>query len=84
MSDRPYFREVTISETFSPVEASRTVIECSILAPSTNSSAVIFEAADGSEVPWPAGWTHTFSRIDLSQIRIKGTAGDKLLIVGHD
>ena len=48
-----------------------------------NAAAINFLGDDGvSDVPWQPGEWHHFEHIDLSTIKIKGTVGDYVTVVG--
>jgi hypothetical protein len=74
-------RSQTVTTSYVPLAESETICSCTISVP-LGSSVVYFEGDDGSEVPWQGGEYHRFQSIDLSEIRIKGTAGDTVTIVG--
>ncbi|MCC5830143.1 MAG: hypothetical protein JJU36_11910 [Phycisphaeraceae bacterium] len=75
-------RYITVTGTYQPLVADHLVGSVTISTPPTNSGNVIFEADDGSEVPWIPGEWHEFRSIDLSAIRVKGTPGDAVTVVG--
>ena len=53
-----------------------------VTAPPANQHTVIFAGDDGSEVAWIPGEYHTFLRVNLGAIRVRGTPGDVLTLVG--
>jgi hypothetical protein len=53
-----------------------------ISCPPANTASVLFKGDDGSDVPWVAGEWHSLVRVDLSQIQVKGAAGDTVTVVG--
>jgi len=53
-----------------------------ISCPPANSGNVLFKGDDGSDVPWIPGEWHSVVRVDLSQIQVKGAAGDTVTLVG--
>lgn len=75
-------RQIDLTADYQPLSDSPLVGSFTFSALPTNSGPVIFQADDGSEVPWLAGQWHTVHRVDLSQIRVKGQVGDQLNIVG--
>jgi len=58
------------------------VASVDVTAPPGNQGAVIFQGDDGSTVTWIPGEYHTFLRVDLAEIRARGTPGDVLTLVG--
>lgn len=75
-------RNIEVSEQFQPLVQDRLVASVTLSCPPTNAGNVIFLGDDGSEVPWLPGEWHRFERIDLSEIQVKGAAGDVVSIVG--
>ena len=53
-----------------------------VSCPPANTGNVLFRGDDGSDVPWVASEWHSMIRVDLSQIRVKGTLGDTVTVVG--
>ncbi len=53
-----------------------------ITAPPSNQGPVIFTGDDGSTVAWIPGEYHTLVRVNLGAIRVRGTPGDVLTLVG--
>ena len=75
-------RTVSVTGSYAPLVASSLIGSVTISCPPTNAAMVYFLGDDGSDVPWVPGEWHWFNRIDLRDIQIKGTAGDKITIVG--
>ena len=75
-------RKIEVTGTFSPLSASRLVGTFDISCPPTNAGNVVFQSDDGGEVPWIPGEYHTLVRVDLSRIRVKGTPGDIVTVIG--
>jgi hypothetical protein len=75
-------RKITVTGSFAPLAAARLVGSFEISCPPANIGNVIFRGDDGSEVPWVSGEFHYFRRIDLSQVQVKGIAGDIVTAVG--
>lgn len=53
-----------------------------VQSPPSNSSPVLFLGDTGQEVPWIAGEYHTLVRVNLADIRVKGTPGDIVTLIG--
>jgi len=75
-------REVTVGASYAPLNGVPLVCSVEITTPSANAGAVYFQGDDGSDVPWEPGEWHPFRRVDLSKIRVKGTPGDKVSVIG--
>jgi hypothetical protein len=53
-----------------------------VLALSTNSAPVEFLGDTGQAVPWAPGEWHTFPRINLAKLQVRGQQGDRVTVVG--
>jgi hypothetical protein len=53
-----------------------------VLALPSNQFPVEFEGDLGSAVPWQPGEWHSFPRINLARLRVRGQAGDRVTVVG--
>ncbi len=51
-----------------------------VTCPITNAGIVYFRGDDDSDVPWQPGESHTFNNVSTSNIRMKGTLGDKVMV----
>ena len=75
-------RKATVTTAYQPLVSERLIGSVTISTPPSNSANVQFEGDDGSDVPWVPGEWHEFRSIDLAVVRIKGTPGDVVTIVG--
>jgi len=76
-------RKFTVSAAYQPLSAkSREVASVEVSTPPTNTAVVYFQGDDGSDVPWVPGEYHSFKRINLSAIKVKGAPGDLVTIIG--
>jgi hypothetical protein len=75
-------RQVEVGADYAPLVDARLVGSVTISCLPTNADTVHFKGDDGSDVPWQPGEWHTFRSVDLNSIEIKGTAGNKVTIVG--
>ena len=75
-------RSVTVGSEYAPLVTGRLVGSVTISCPPTNAGVVYFLADDGSDVPWRPGEWHEFRGIDLSAVKVKGTPGDVVTVVG--
>ncbi len=75
-------RKHTVAATYQPLASVPTVCTCTISTPPTNSGNVVFEGDEGAEVPWVPGEWHEFRSVDLARIKVKGTPGDIVTVVG--
>ena len=75
-------RKITVTGSYQPLTDSQLIASVTISAQPTNVGPVLFEGDDGMNVPWLAGEWHALVRVDLSAIRVKGTPGDVVTVVG--
>ena len=75
-------RKINVNTSYSKLVGEATVASVTISCPPSNVGVVYFRGDDGDEVPWVPGEWHEFRNVDLSQIQIKGTAGDVVTVVG--
>ena len=75
-------RSATVTATYAALVSSSLTGSVTISCPATNAGVVYFLGDDGSDVPWQPGEWQEFRHVDLSTIRIKGTAGDTVTLVG--
>lgn len=75
-------RKVALTASYQRLVAEPLVATVEISTPPSNSDPVIFQGDDGSEVPWLPGEFHSFVRINLADVKLKGTPGDVVTIVG--
>ena len=81
MNNAIMFR-VVLSDEYRPLAERSLVATVDVSAPPSNAGPVMFLGIDGQEVPWTAGEWHSLVRVDLSEIRVKGTPGDTVTVVG--
>ncbi len=58
------------------------VASVDVLALPSNVGAVEFEGDTGSPVPWQPGEWHSFGRVNLALLRVRGVPGDRVTLVG--
>jgi len=75
-------RTIDVTTGFAPLVANELIASVTLSCPPTNTGNVIFQGDDGSEVPWLPGQWHCFYSVNLAAIRIKGTTGDEVHVVG--
>jgi len=75
-------RKVVVDAAYQPLASAVLVASVTVSTLPTNAGTVYFKGDDGSDVPWVPGTWHTFRRVDLAQIQVKGTAGDVVTIIG--
>ena len=78
-----YMDIVDVTATLAALASEQTIFTGEISTPPTNGSNVVFVGDNGVEVPWVPGEFHQFKNVDLSQIQIKGTVGDKVIIISY-
>lgn len=74
-------RQIDLTEEFQPLASERTVASVTVSAPPTNVGNVTLKSADGEAQMIPGEWQE-FHRIDLSELQVKGTAGDIVTAIG--
>ncbi|AQT67943.1 hypothetical protein STSP2_01095 [Anaerohalosphaera lusitana] len=75
-------RKIDLTDQFQQLSESKTVGTVTVTALSGNSSEVILLGDTGDQVPLVPGEWHTFIRVDLARINVKGSAGDGVTVVG--
>lgn len=75
-------RKIVVTAAYQPLVAARLVGSVTITCAPDNAGQVNFQGDDGSDVPWAAGEFHSFRSVDLSTVKVKGTAGDVVTVVG--
>lgn len=75
-------REITVTGTYQPLSTSPLVASVTISTPPSNLSNVLFQGDNGSHVPWVPGEWHDFRSIDLALVKVKGTPGDVVTVIG--
>ena len=73
---------VVLSGEYRPLTEHSLVATVDVSVPPSNVGPALFLGADGQEVSWIAGEWHSLVRVDLSEIRVKGTPGDIVTVVG--
>jgi hypothetical protein len=58
------------------------VASVDVLALPTNSAPVEFLGDLGQAVPWQPGEWHSFPRINLAGLKVRGNQGDRVTVVG--
>lgn len=74
-------RQIDVVDEFQPLASESIVASVTISAPPTNAANVTLKSADGEAQMIPGEWQE-FHRIDLSELQIKGTAGDIVTLIG--
>lgn len=74
-------RQIDVTDEFQPLASERTVASVTISCPPGNAENVTLKSADGEAQMIPGEWQE-FHRIDLSELQIKGTAGDVITVIG--
>ncbi|MCL2647567.1 MAG: hypothetical protein FWD61_11270 [Phycisphaerales bacterium] len=75
---------VELTGEYRPLSEKPLVASVDINTSPNNAGPVFFRGTDGQDVPWlssVAEW-HALTRVDLSEIYVKGTPGDVVTVVG--
>lgn len=65
-----------------PTALAEEIASVDVLALPSNAAPVEFLGDLGQAVPWQAGEWHSFPRIDLARLRLRGQPGDRVTVVG--
>ncbi len=84
MANAIVMRVIDVGTSYASLGSHPNDISIDVTCPSTNAAPVYFEGDDLSDVPWQPGECHTLTGITLANIRVKGTAGDKVTVVGGE
>lgn len=76
-------RLITLTSEWQPASALPVeVASVDVLALPSNSAVVEFLGDQGQPVPWQPGEWHSFPRINLADLKVRGQAGDRITFVG--
>ena len=76
-------RKIVVTAAYQPLTTKDVeVATIEVSTPPTNTGPVNFRGDDGTDIPWVPGEFHTFQRINLADLKVKGTAGDLVTVVG--
>jgi len=82
MANNSITKSVTVTADYALLSAASMVVSVEISCPPSNVGNVTFRDGAGNECEWVPGEWHEFRSIDLAELQVKGTAGDKVTIVG--
>ncbi len=83
MANQIISRTAIVTASDVALNATKLVVgHCEITCPTDNTGNVTFTDDDSNTAEWEPGEWKEFNSIDLNKILIKGTAGDKVTIVG--
>ncbi|MBN2377058.1 MAG: hypothetical protein JXD22_11695 [Sedimentisphaerales bacterium] len=75
-------RKIAVTASYAALSSSSEVVTVTLSALTSNSHDVYLEGDTGDDVPLIAGEWHTLKSVDLSRVKIKGTVGDYVSIIG--
>ncbi len=79
-------RKLVLTADYQPLAPGRVVGSFVISVPPKNTNDAIFLGDEGAEVPWVPGEWHEFNRVNLAEIKVKGTpgggGGDIVTVIG--
>jgi hypothetical protein len=75
-------RRIVLTADWQALSDQEVVATVDVQAPPSNAGPVIFLDDTGQEVPWIPGEYHTLVRVNLAALRVRGTPGDVLTVVG--
>lgn len=75
-------RVISVTSQYQPLATGRLVATITLSAPPANANPVYLQGDTDQDVPLVPGEWHIFHRVNLAEIRIKGTAGDSVTVIG--
>jgi len=75
-------RKLVLTADYQPLAAEKVVGSFVISAPPSNDDDAVFLGDEGDDVPWVPGEWHEFNRVNLAEVKAKGTPGDIVTVVG--
>jgi hypothetical protein len=76
-------RVIAVTDDWQPASPLQSeVASVDVLALPTNAAPVEFLGDQGQPVPWQPGEWHSFPRINLADLKVRGQAGDRITVVG--
>ncbi len=75
-------RKITITDQFQPLSSDRVVGSVTISAPPSNTANVTLLGDTGDQVPLVPGEWHELKNVNLTDIKVKGIAGDIITAIG--
>ena len=76
-------RKITLTTQFQPLSMKQSeVLSVTVHLPSGNKQDVIFLGENGTEVPWEPGTQFRLTKVNLSEISVKGRANDLVILAG--
>ena len=75
-------RKLILTADYQPLAPEKVVGSFTISATPANVGDAIFLGDQGADVPWVPGEWHEFHRINLAEVKVKGTHGDGITVVG--
>lgn len=79
----PFVANTTVTAEWAALATGRTRVASLTIHAAADNAADIEIRTPGQTALWPAGFTASFGPIDLEQVEVKGTAGDKLFLTGN-
>ncbi len=73
---------VNLTGEYQPLVNRSLIASVEVNTPPTNAGTAFFLGLDGQDVPWVPGEWHFLAHVDLADIRVKGTPGDLVTVVG--
>lgn len=75
-------RQIALTPDWQPLSVVPLVASVDVSCLPQNIGLAWFEGDDGSEVPWLPGEWHQFQRVDLNRLRVRGSSGDAITVIG--
>ena len=76
-------RVISVTPNWQPAtQLPEEIASVDVLALPTNQHPVEFEGDLGQAVPWQPGEWHSFPRINLALLKVRGQQGDQITVVG--
>lgn len=81
MPNNIIMRQIVLTGSVQPLGGDE-VFTVDVSCPPNNTAPVYFQVGNEPETPWVPGQWHHLLRVKLSDIRVRGTAGDRVCIIG--
>jgi hypothetical protein len=76
-------RKIVLTTSYQPLSPKASeVVTVLVRLPSANKKEAVFAGEGGTEVEWDPGSQFELKRVNLAEIRVKGRAGDIVVLAG--
>lgn len=75
-------KTINLNGAWQALSATPLIASVTVSCPPTNTAVAYFLGDGGAAVPWQQGEWHEFKNVDLSTIKVTGTPGDVVTVIG--